>query len=57
MESKALRIMAEQVVGVAEARPKGFSNLRPHISRGASMESTLLNRRLRLKRELLSMVL
>ena len=30
--SKALRIMAELVVGVAEAKPKGFSNLRPHIS-------------------------
>ena len=37
--SKALRIMAELVVGVAEARPKGFSNLSPHISTLTSTSS------------------
>ena len=38
--SKARRIMAELVVGVAEARPKGFWNLRPHISTLTSTRST-----------------
>ncbi len=32
--------MAELVVGVAEARPKGFSNLSPHISTLMSTRST-----------------
>ena len=34
--SKALRIMAALVVGVAEARPNGFLNLSPHISTDTS---------------------
>ena len=37
--SKALHIIAELVVGVAEARPNGFSNLRPHISTLTSTSS------------------
>ena len=38
--SNARRIIAELVVGVAEARPNGFSNLRPHISTLMSTRST-----------------
>ena len=38
--SNARRIMAELVVGVADARPNGFSNLRPHISMLMSTKST-----------------
>ena len=38
--SNALRIMAELVVGVAEASPKGFSNLSPAISTLMSTRST-----------------
>lgn len=38
--SNALLIIAELVVGVAEASPKGFSNLRPTISTLMSTKST-----------------
>lgn len=38
--SKALRIMAALVVGVAEARPKGFSNFNPATSTLRSTRST-----------------
>ena len=38
--SNALLIMAELVVGVAEARPNGFSNRRPTISMLRSTRST-----------------
>ena len=37
--SNARRIIAELVVGVAEAKPNGFSNLSPHISTLMSTKS------------------